>query len=641
MPTNFPTSLDALTNPTSGDQMNSVTVPHAEQHTNVNDAIEAIEAKVGIDNSAVTTSLDYITKSASSLNPGHVHSKLRNSGNTGDALTIDASGNVSIFTGNLRVGSGTANAAIDSGVGSIVGGTNSASSGLRTSLDLSANASNAQTNFLFGGSGLLLFNKSNVFGTNDIFNQAIPPTTAGYYVVECWNGAGLILGTGNNSNPISLRINRTEVASLTASGLDLSSVVGSVSYNPQLRLTTNQITEGSATWDHGWNRDSGSNDSYLALIGTSSSLAVFNMAVTGDTFRRLRMQADGKMEWGPGSSTRDTNLYRDSTDHLRTDDSFIALSYKGGSNYATASRRVILDLAGYSFQAGATFTFPNGGVFGVDEADVIGTNDIFFQGLSASAGGWTALEAWGGAGISIGTGNSSTNPITFRLNRNEVARFGASGFGLGITSPTAKLHLAAGSSSANTAPIKMTAGTVMSTAEAGTIEYNNNFYATKTGPVRFTVGGCLFNNFSDAGNGTTVETDLYSNTIAANTLATNGDKLEADYGLVIVNSSSSKQIKVYFAGTAIFDSGALTTSSTASMAVRVLIIRDSSTTIRYLVGGTAVGISTTSFAKVGKLTGLTLSNTNILKITGQAIDPGAATNDIVAYLGNVNFIPAI
>jgi len=39
--------------------MDSVTVPHATQHTNLNDAVEALEAKVGVDGSAVTSSLDY------------------------------------------------------------------------------------------------------------------------------------------------------------------------------------------------------------------------------------------------------------------------------------------------------------------------------------------------------------------------------------------------------------------------------------------------------------------------------------------------------------------------------------------------------------------------------------------------------
>jgi len=57
MATNFPASLDSLTNPTSSDSLNSPS--HSAQHANSNDAIEALQAKVGADSSAVTTSLDY------------------------------------------------------------------------------------------------------------------------------------------------------------------------------------------------------------------------------------------------------------------------------------------------------------------------------------------------------------------------------------------------------------------------------------------------------------------------------------------------------------------------------------------------------------------------------------------------------
>ena len=71
MSTNFPTSLDALTNPISTDPVTSPS--HAGQHANANDAIEALEAKVGVDSSAVTTSLDYKLKSTSSTDPGHKH----------------------------------------------------------------------------------------------------------------------------------------------------------------------------------------------------------------------------------------------------------------------------------------------------------------------------------------------------------------------------------------------------------------------------------------------------------------------------------------------------------------------------------------------------------------------------------------
>jgi len=57
MSVNFPTSLDNLTNPTWTDSV--AVVDHAAQHSDVNDAIEALEAKVGIDDSEDVDSLDY------------------------------------------------------------------------------------------------------------------------------------------------------------------------------------------------------------------------------------------------------------------------------------------------------------------------------------------------------------------------------------------------------------------------------------------------------------------------------------------------------------------------------------------------------------------------------------------------------
>jgi hypothetical protein len=57
MATNFPASLDTLTNPSATDTLDSP--PHDEQHADANDAIEALQAKVGVDGSADTNSLDF------------------------------------------------------------------------------------------------------------------------------------------------------------------------------------------------------------------------------------------------------------------------------------------------------------------------------------------------------------------------------------------------------------------------------------------------------------------------------------------------------------------------------------------------------------------------------------------------------
>jgi len=47
MATNSPGALDNLTNPTATDTLDSITVPHASQHANINDAVEAIETELG------------------------------------------------------------------------------------------------------------------------------------------------------------------------------------------------------------------------------------------------------------------------------------------------------------------------------------------------------------------------------------------------------------------------------------------------------------------------------------------------------------------------------------------------------------------------------------------------------------------
>ena len=57
-----------------------------------------LEAKVGVDGSTVPTSLDYLIKHPSSLEPGHKHYKLWSADGSSTALVTDNAGNVSITT---------------------------------------------------------------------------------------------------------------------------------------------------------------------------------------------------------------------------------------------------------------------------------------------------------------------------------------------------------------------------------------------------------------------------------------------------------------------------------------------------------------------------------------------------------------
>ena len=88
----------------------------------------------------------------------------------------------------------------------------------------------------------------------------------------------------------------------------------------------------------------------------------------------------------------------------------------------------------------------------------------------------------------------NTTSIIHRLLHNGTSYLGNGsggqlriGFG-GVTSPTAKIHVGAGTTSANTAPLKFASGTVMTTPEAGAIEYDGtDLFYTDSGATRRTV----------------------------------------------------------------------------------------------------------------------------------------------------------
>jgi hypothetical protein len=68
------------------------------------------------------------------------------------------------------------------------------------------------------------------------------------------------------------------------------------------------------------------------LAGSAANMA-WAANASGDAEFRHAIYADGKMEWGAGAGARDTNLYRESADILRTDDTLKV----GGNAYVFAS----------------------------------------------------------------------------------------------------------------------------------------------------------------------------------------------------------------------------------------------------------------------------------------------------------------
>jgi len=118
-----------------------------------------------------------------------------------------------------------------------------------------------------------------------------------------------------------------------------------------------------------------------------------------------------------------------------------------------------------------------------------------FDSVNNSTGGSSILigdhTRTGGFSNSIAIGRGTQNTAAQQLNIGNViyatgiynsttpsgAPVASGSVGIGLTSPTALLHLKAGTATANTAPLKFTSGALLTTPEAGTIEYlSNQFY---------------------------------------------------------------------------------------------------------------------------------------------------------------------
>lgn len=154
------------------------------------------------------------------------------------------------------------------------------------------------------------------------------------------------------------------------------------------------------------------------------------------------------------------------------------------------------------------------------------------------------------------------------------------------------------------------------------------------------VGGIFFDHYVSSGNTGTTETDLYVDTIPINGLNQSGQKVITMYAGTFVNSATAtRQLKVKVSTTTIFDTGAISVSAASEWTINLVVIRDSASTVRCTVWMTLTGASTGAYDNYATVGGLTFSNANTIKVTGTAGAVGAATNDIVAQMGYMEYQP--
>ncbi len=393
-------------------------------------------------------------------------------------MTITSAGNVGIGTTSPVM-------ALHVGGSSITSGT----------LYFGANSTTAGSNVSSLSSTALTFNvNSGLNGPFTIGAGAVTNTSSGGNLTVlaqngwgtgAYNGGDLILESGAKGSLGSNGAIRFQVGATEAMRVDQSGNVGIGTTSPTSSLHVNS--------------PSGTN-------------AVETISTSGSAYAVLQLSTDSRAwQFGTGGSTSAWPgiwyIYNSGTANSAfaidgSNNVGIGGSINGGSGVLTGEKVYI---NGTSGNVGIGTTSPTSLLtMSSTTSDILGltgTNGSATRSIAVNTSG-QALSTTVGARISFiddsnygahvaiatGTGNGNTTPA----ERLRVTSGG--NVGIGATSPTASLQIKAGTAAAGTSPLKFTSGTLMTTPEAGAMEYDGaNLYFTNNTPTRIalatTTGG--------------------------------------------------------------------------------------------------------------------------------------------------------
>lgn len=209
------------------------------------------------------------------------------------------------------------------------------------------------------------------------------------------------------------------------------------------------------------------------------------------------------------------------------------------------------------YAGGMDMVFVDGGIFRMTEMDQTGTNDVFFQLYPVASSGYSILEAWGSAGLILGTGNND-NPITLRTNR--VNRFRVASSGLNSWSDTsaagAAFYLRTSTHDTANSTYSIIWRNDLNNADVGIIKLTNpsaNSFTMSLGTYQYPT------TISMSGGHTTVAGDIIGSSFWNLKAGANGDgRLDIRAGQVNVFASLNPQSSMYMGfsgGNVSFDFG--------------------------------------------------------------------------------------
>ncbi len=331
---------------------------------------------------------------------------------------------------------------------SLLIGPNTNTGGYSNSIALGGYAVNTASNQVSFGSATRPINKLYIAGVD----YTLPTSQGAASTVLTNDGSGNLSwntpADGGGSTPISLDVND-------------SFILGGGSNSPRSNFIGYKAGENS-----GYSSDSNFFGYYAGKSAEEAEDSNFLGYETGRS--ATRAFSSNFLGYSAGYSATDastSNFLGSQAGYLATNASNSNFLGKSAGNSANSASYSNL----FGFQAGKTYTSNN-----------IGSNNIII-GTNISLPNATA-NAINLGGVLFGTGSYGTT-----TGDPSITPTSTGSIGVGVVTPTARLQLPAGTASANTAPLKLTSGTNLTTTEAGAIEYNGShlYFTATNGGTRY------------------------------------------------------------------------------------------------------------------------------------------------------------
>jgi hypothetical protein len=265
----------------------------------------------------------------------------------------------------------------------------------------------------------------------------------------------------------------------------------------------------------------------------------------------------------------------------------------------------------------------------------VSTSSTFYANFGINSSGWggtlgtnslnapsvTYLTATS-ADLVLGTTTSNNLRFVVGGGADVLTVDTAGDFGFGVTTPSATLHIKAGTATANTAPIKLNSGTLLTAAETGAIEYDGKLkYFTPASTARALISTSYFYRKNTA-------TALASNTNAQSWLGlTNGVTLQASTIYLI-----DGEFQLTTTGTTSHTEaiGFTLTTATLSAATGIGVSRR---TVQTAVTSVTTGYITSTASGTTVISGaITTSQTVLYTIRGVfCVNAGGQANPVVQF----------